>query len=121
MNDKNSEKLEYDVQKRAKAGTAATFRGIVAVYIMYLGYNIVKATEDGTSTLPDWAGWTAGVFFIAAALVFGVYIWNRYRRDLEAARLPDDTDGTGDAPEETPDEEYLPGEAEEENDWEDGP
>ncbi len=88
MNNKNN-KLEYDVQKRAKAGTAATFRAIVAIYIIYLGYNILKSTIDGSSTLPAWAGWVIGVFFIAAALGFGFYIWRRWRIDLEAARLPE--------------------------------
>ena len=89
MNENRNDKLEYDVQKRAKAGTAATFRAVVAVYIIYLGYNILRSTIDGSSTLPPWVGWTVGIFFIAAALGFGYYIWRRWHRDVEAARLPE--------------------------------
>ena len=84
-----NEKLEYDVQKRAKAGTAATFRAVVCIYVMYLGSNLCRGTADGTSTLPPWAGWLCGIFFILAGLAFGIYTWNRYRIDKEAARLPE--------------------------------
>ena len=89
MNENRNDKLEYDVQKRARAGTAATFRAVVAVYIIYLGYNLIKTTVDGSSTLPVWLGWAAGIFFIAAALGFGYYIWRRWHIDVEAARLPE--------------------------------
>jgi len=101
MDDKNENKLEYNVQKRAKAGTAATFRGIVAVYIGYLGYRIIRGELDGESTLPGWVSWTVGVLFIAAAIGFIYYLWKRWRADVEAARLPqeDITDGE-DTPEE---------------------
>ena len=83
------EKLEYDVRKRAKAGTSATFRAVVAIYVMYLGSNLCRSTADGTSTLPPWAGWLSGIFFILAGLAFGIYTWNRYRIEKEAARLPE--------------------------------
>ena len=92
--DRNGEKLEYDVQKRAKAGMAATFRAVVAIYVMYIGSNLCRSTADGTSTLPDWAGWLSGIFFILVGLAFGVYAWNRYRIEKEAARLPDSDEET---------------------------
>ena len=82
MENKNSQKLEYDVQKRAQAGVKATFRGVVAAYIIYLGYKVIREPESVWQI-------AAGVFFIAAALGFGVYAWKRWRLDLEAARLPD--------------------------------
>ena len=43
-------KLEYDIQKRARAGTAATFRAVVAGYIAYLGWKV--ATAEGGSMPP---------------------------------------------------------------------
>lgn len=98
MNENN--KLEYDVQKRARAGTAATFRAAVALYIAWLGYRLIRSTLDGTSTLPAWAGWTAGIFFIAAALGFGWYIWKRWHIDVEAARIPAQENEEEQAPEE---------------------
>lgn len=80
--------FEYDIQLRAKAGTAATFRGAVALYIIYLGWTILRGYFDGSSPLPVWVSWTAGIGFITAALAFGVYTLKRYRSDLEAAKLP---------------------------------
>ena len=82
-------KLEYDIQKRARAGTAATFRAVVAGYIIYLGWKI--ATAEGSS-MPPLAAKLIGVAFITAALAFGVYTWKRWRLDLEAARLPETED-----------------------------
>lgn len=38
-----------------------------------------------------------GLFFIAASLAFGVYIWTRWRRDVEAARLDGTTEEASDA------------------------
>ena len=81
-------KFEYDVQKRARAGTVATFRAAVMLYIAYLGWSVIKGVREGTTTMAPWIGWTAGLFFIAAAAVFCFCIWKRWRQDLEAARLP---------------------------------
>ena len=81
-------KLEYDIQKRARAGTAATFRAVVAGYIAYLGWKI--ATAEGGS-MPPLAARLIGCAFIVAAIAFGFYTWKRWRLDVEAARLPEDT------------------------------
>lgn len=86
----NSElKFEYDIQKRARAGTRATLRAAVALYIVYLGWSVIRGVREGTSAMAPWIGWTAGLVFIAAALGFGVYALRRYRLDLEEARLPE--------------------------------
>ncbi len=83
MENNNRPKFEYDMQMRAQAGVRAAFRGVVAAYIAYLGYKLIRSAE---------ASWpiAAGAVFIAAALAFGVYTWRRWRIDLEAARLPDE-------------------------------
>ena len=88
IGDMNGQKLEFDVRKRASAGTKATFRGIVAVYIAYLGVRLVRDAASGWQI-------AAGIFFIVAALAFGVYIFRRWRLDLEAARLPEEDGSAG--------------------------
>lgn len=85
---RDSQSFEYDPQKRARAVTAATLRAAVALYIVYLGWNIIKGVREGGTTMAPWLGWTAGLLFIAAALGFAFYAWKRYRQDVEAARLP---------------------------------
>ena len=82
------DRFEYDIQKRARAGTAATFRVAVSAYILYLAWNILRGVRDGSSTIPTWIGWLAAIVFTAAAVAFIVYAWRTWRRDLEAARLP---------------------------------
>ena len=83
------EKLKYDIQKRARAGTAATFRAVVAGYIAYLGWKI--ATAEG-STMSPLAAKLIATAFLVAAIAFGVYTWKRWRLAVEAARLPDGED-----------------------------
>lgn len=80
-------KAQYDVQKRARADTAATFRAVVVGYLAYLGWKIANAEGSSMSALTARLISTA---FIIAAIAFGVFAWNRWRRDLEAARLPEE-------------------------------
>ncbi len=93
------EKFEYDIQRRAKAGTAATFRLVVSAYLIYLAWSILRGVLNGSSPIPVWAGWAAAVFFAAAAVAFAVYTWKIYLRDKEAARLPEESDSEQEDPE----------------------
>ena len=43
------QQFEYDIQKRAKAGTAATLRAVISVYIIYLGWTVLKGVRNGSS------------------------------------------------------------------------
>ncbi len=81
------DKLEYDIQKRARAGTAATARAAVSLYVAWLGVKIIRGVVTGGSTLPPAVGWIGGIVFIAAAVAFCFYIWKRWRADVEAARI----------------------------------
>ena len=81
----NGDKPVYNVQQRARAGTTATLRAVAAVYIFYLGWTVLRNTLQGGSTVPSWVGWVAGLVFMGGALAFAVYIYKRYRADLEAA------------------------------------
>ena len=93
------QQFEYDVQKRARAGTAATLRAVISLYIIYLAWN-------GSSPVPVWVGWLVAIVFTAAAIAFGVYTWKTWHRDLEAARLPANDGDCEEAVEET--EENVP-------------
>ena len=88
------QQFEYDIQKRAKAGTAATLRAVISVYVIYLGWTVLKGVRNGSSPVPVWVGWLVAIVFTAAAIAFGFYTWKTYLRDKEAARLPTD-DGDG--------------------------
>ena len=96
----NEEKhqLEYDVQKRARAGTKATLRGVVALYVVFIGYRLIRSARLAEeSTMPVGLRWGFGLGMIVAALIFGVYILKRWRVDVEAARLPKNGEMAGNA------------------------
>ena len=98
MNENKPEpKLEYNVQERARAGTKATFRAVVALYIAYLGYKLIREPAAGWSV-------AAGVVFILAALAFGYYIWKQWHIDVEKARLPETDADSEQTDEEAPEE-----------------
>lgn len=80
--------FEYDIQKRAKAGTAATFRAVVALYLVYLAYQIVRGVRDGTSSMSPVVAWIACIVFVAGGVAVAFYAWKRWQADLEAARFP---------------------------------
>ena len=104
MNDSNA-KFEYDVQKRARAGTRATLRAVVAGYLVYLAWQIVKGVRTGSSTMAPAVAWAAAVFFTLAAIAVGVYAYRSWRADLEAARLPEEEESEdgGELPEDAED------------------
>ena len=104
MRDEN--RFEYDVQKRAKAGTAATLRAVISIYVIYLAWTVLKGVLNGTSPVPVWVGWLVAIVFTAAAIAFGFYTLKTWRRDLEAARLPANDGDCEEAVEET--EENVP-------------
>ena len=100
-NDRNDQ-FEYDVQKRARAGTTATFRVLVSFYLVYLGWSVLRGIRSGTSPVPVWVGWLVMLVFTGVAVFFCFYTWRRYQQDKEAARLHQS--GSGD------EEEVLPAE-----------
>ena len=88
MDEKN--RVEYDVQRRARAGTSATLRALVAGYLVYLACQIVKGVRTGETSMSPAVGYTAAACFLLAALVFAVYLIRRWKKEVEAARLPAD-------------------------------
>ena len=84
----NGQEFEYDIQKRARAGSTATLRAAICIYIIYLGWSVLKGVLDGSSSMPAWAGWLAAIVFTGAGIAFGVYTWRTYVREKEEARFP---------------------------------
>ena len=80
--------FEYDAAKRTRANNLAVLRAVVAGYLAWLGFSLIRDFLRGTSTLSPAFAWTAGLVFIAAALAFAFYIWRQWKRELAAARLP---------------------------------
>lgn len=105
--DSENSRFEYDIQKRARAGTSATLRACVSLYLIYLGYQMIRNARDGLTTMSLGLSCVfAGLMFLVA-LGFGWYIFKRYRRDLEAARIsPVEGQNDEDSPEkpDNPDE-----------------
>ena len=91
----------YDFQKQNRARTTGTLRAIASGYLIYLAWTIIRDLLNGSSTLPGWVGWLAAVVFAFGGAAFGVYAWRTYRRDLEAARLPEEEETREEATEKT--------------------
>ena len=86
------------MQRRARAGTSAALRALVAGYLVYLAWQILKGVRSGETTMSPAVGYAAAAFFLLAALAFAVYLVFRWRTDVEAAKLPVQTE-TGEADE----------------------
>ena len=80
--------FEYDAAKRTRANNLAVLRALVAAYLAWLGFSLIRDCLRGASTLSPAFAWTVGLVFIAAALAFAFYIWRQWKRELAAARLP---------------------------------
>lgn len=81
---------EYDVQKKNRAALHGTLRGVVCVYLVFLAWQVVRGLPS--SAMPGWAGWCFAAVFAAAAAAFGLYSWNRYKKDLAGALLRPETE-----------------------------
>lgn len=80
----------YDMAKKNRANLRATFRGVVALYLLYIAQKMVKNLYAGATDMSAGTAWLIAAAFAAAAVIFGIYTWRSYRRDLAAAKLPDE-------------------------------
>ena len=87
------EHWEYDPQRRARASTGAMLRALVAGYLLYLAWNIVKGVRAGETSMSPAVAYPAAAFFTLAAIAFVVYLIRRWRKEVEAAKLPAQTGG----------------------------
>ena len=92
---------DYDEVKRARAGGIATLRALVAGYLAYLAWQILKGVRSGESTMAPAVGYAAAAFFLLAAAAFAVYLIRRWRIETEAARLPESDEAEGSGEDET--------------------
>ena len=93
---------DYDEVKRARAGGIATLRALVAGYMAYLAWQIVKGVRSGESSMSPAVAYLAAGFFALAAAAFLVYLIRRWRADVEAARLPASEETKAEPEEEAP-------------------
>lgn len=86
---------EYDVQRRARAGTSAALRALVAGYLVYLAWQILRNVRSGETTMTPAVAYAASALFLLAAAAFAVYLIRRWRIEMEAARLPESNKAEG--------------------------
>ena len=55
-------------------------RAVVAGYLVYLGFSLMRGTTDGGTAMPLQLKWFFSLLFIVAGLLFAVYTWRRWRR-----------------------------------------
>ena len=92
---------EYDVQRRARAGTRATLRALVVGYLVYLAWQILQNVRTGETSMTPAVGYAAAGFFLLAAAAFAVYLIRSWRIEVEAARLPESDEAEDCAEDET--------------------
>ena len=78
---------KVDPEKRSRAMTALTLRGVVAGYIAYLAYKIVSAEDTEMSRT---LCFVLGAVFLVAAILVGTYSFLRFRSDMKAAVIAED-------------------------------
>lgn len=80
------EKKRYHVVRKNQADMKGLLRGLVSVYLLYLGWKLMTSAGRGPTFSPV-LGYLAGGLFAAAALAFGFFAWRRYLADRKAAEL----------------------------------
>lgn len=81
--------------RRTKISNMAMLRTVVAGYLFYLGFTILRDVLKGEpGSLPVWLLWLCGLLFMLTALAFGWYTWRQYRKqtaalDAESAQKED--------------------------------
>lgn len=80
------EKKRYHVVRKNQADMKGLLRGLVSVYLLYLGWRLISGAGHD-SAFPPALSCLAGGLFAAAALAFGFFAWRRYLADRKAAEL----------------------------------
>ena len=92
---------EYDVQRRARAGSSAGLRALVAGYLVYLAWQILRNVRSGETTMTPAVAYAASASFLLAAAAYAVYLVRCWRIEVEAARLRQSDEAENSAEEET--------------------
>lgn len=66
-------------EARNQATRSMTLRGLAAVYLLYLTWELGQSTVAGKAPLADWLSWLLTVLFGAAAAAMAVWSWRAFR------------------------------------------
>ena len=100
----NRQNENIDPARKSRIGNIAILRAVVAGYLFYLGFTILrdllqgKAAPSGAGSLPVWLLWLCAILFMLAALAFGYYTWRQYQKQMAALR----SESTEEKPEQEP-------------------
>ncbi len=65
---------------RTRESSFTVVRAVVAGYLVYLGFSLLRGTTDGGTAMPLRLKWFFSLLFIAGGVLFAVYTWRRWRR-----------------------------------------
>ena len=82
-------KKEYDMAMIGRGLTGLSLRIVVSGYIVYLAWNILTASHNGSSPIPDWASWLIFTVFVVAAVTFCLFAVRQFLNTRKAAQLSD--------------------------------
>ena len=96
----NNQNENFDQANKTKISNMTILRAVVAGYLFYLGFTILRDVMKGEpGSLPIWLLWLCGIGFMLAALAFGFYTWKQYQKQMSALQSESKEEET-----ETPDE-----------------
>ena len=78
---------KYHLIRKQQADLRAMLRGLVCLYLLYLGYRL--ALQSG-GDMPQGLRLLIGGVFALAAAAFGIYALRQYRSDRRTAELTDE-------------------------------
>ena len=67
-------------------GGMAILRAAVAVYLIYLGFTVIRNSYEGGTTMSPTLAWLFGILFMAAGGAFAWFTWRRFRKESAEAR-----------------------------------
>lgn len=80
------EKPRYSFQRKNQATFRGVTRGVMSLYLAYLGFQMIKSCLNGEESASTWAT-PVGAVFIVIAVFVGIYAWKHYRTDMKNAEL----------------------------------
>lgn len=83
----NNQNENIDQAKKTKISNMTILRAVVAGYLFYLGFTILRDVLKGEpGSLPLWLLWLCGILFMLSAIAFGFYTWKYYQKEMASLR-----------------------------------
>lgn len=92
------ERSDPHTPRKPGADSRTWLRAVVAGYLVYLGYSLIREQLKGSSAMVPWFAWACGLLFVVSGLAFGWYTWKTWRAASEAAP-PEEEQKEDDQPE----------------------